>query len=478
MNILVLDVGTSSMRGTVLEETAKPRWKGQIQYGPTYGENGRVEQSPADWLRALREICASAASEHAVGAVALTAQRSSVIPLGAEGTPTRDAVMWQDTRNREVCEARKDRDDRVRALCGAGINTVFSGGKMAWLREHEPDIYERARKLAVIPDFLIREMTGELVTDHTYGSRSLLMDIRSRQWSKELLDLFGVTEDKLCRLVLPSSVAGYVTESFSRRTGLPAGIPVITCGGDQQCAALGQGITGPGKAAVNLGTGAYLIAATDAVPKEIPRGMICNASAIPEQYILEASVLTCGAAADWFLPDRDYSMIGRALRESPAGARGVLALPYFQGRSAPDWNSAAHAGFFGLSLETGRLDMLRALLEGVAVEVSRSLEQLEALQPVHEISLSGGLSRTTEIRQLIADVTGRTVLYAGDDEATTRGAWMSAAHCMGVVSDWETAWETACPQERLVYTPDRALTEFYKHQADRMEAFYQAVREL
>ncbi len=478
MNILVLDAGTSGMRGTLLDEAAKPLWKGQIRYGPSYGENGKVEQSPEDWLDALREICSTAASEHTVGAAALTAQRSSVIPLGADGTPIRDAIMWQDTRNRNVCENRKTWDDRVRALCGAGINTVFSGGKMAWLRENEPDVYERARTLAVIPDLLIHEMTGELVTDHTYGSRSLLMDIRSRRWSPELLDLFGVAEDKLCRLIPPSSVAGYVTERFSRRTGLPAGVPVITCGGDQQCAALGQGVTGPGKAAVNLGTGAYLIAAADAVPREIPRGLICNASAIPEQYILEAGVLTCGAAVDWFLPDKDYSPVGHALRESPAGARGVLALPYFQGRSAPDWNSAARAGFFGLSLETGRLDMLRALLEGIAIEVSRSLEQIERRRSVDTVCLSGGLSLTAEVRQLIADVTGRTVLYAGDDEATTRGAWMSAAHCMRIVPDWETAWETACPQERLVYTPNRDLTDFYKQQSVRMEAFYQAIRAL
>ena len=478
MNILVLDVGTSSMRGTLLDETAKALWKGHIPYGPTYGENGRVEQSPADWLHALCEICASAASAHAVGAVALTAQRSSVLPLGADGVPLRDAIMWQDTRNGDVCEARKDRDDRVRALCGAGINTVFSGGKMAWLREEEPDIYERAQKLAVIPDLLIREMTGALVTDHTYGSRSLLMDIRARQWSPELLELFGVTEDKLCALIPPSSAAGYITEDFAERTGLPAGIPVITCGGDQQCAALGQGVTGPGKAAVNLGTGAYLIAAADAVPEDLPRGLICSASAIPGQVILEASVLTCGAAVDWFLQDQDYSPVGRALRESPAGARGVLVLPHFQGRSAPDWNSAARAGFFGLSLETGRLDLLRALLEGIAIEVSGSLEQIEICRPVDTVCLSGGLSRTAEVCQLFADVTGKKVLYAEDDEATTRGAWMSAAHWAGIVRDWETAWETARPQEFTVYTPNRDLTEFYKHQSARLETLYKATRGL
>lgn len=475
MNILVLDVGTSSMRGTLMNGGAEVLFTARRQYAPVYGEGGLVEQNPADWLNALRALCGEAAAENNVDAVALTAQRSSLVPTDSRGVPVRRAIMWQDTRNSGVCVQRQAHSDRVRAITGADINTVFSGGKMAWFRENEPAQYNRTDKLSTVVDYLIFHMTGRWVTDCTYGSRSMLMDLRTGAWSPELLELFGVEEEKLCRLIPPGSVAGTVNADFAARTGLAEGIPVVTCGGDQQCAAIGQGVIRPGIGAVNLGTGAYLTVAAAEIPEQLPEGVICGVSTIPGQYILEASVLTCGSAVDWFLPNRDYFLIGRALRSSPPGAKGVVVLPYFQGRSAPDWNSRARGAFIGLSLDTDRLDMLRSLIEGICVEIGRCLGQMDSLQPVRSVRLSGGLSRTPEVGQLVADVTGKTVLCAGSGEATVAGAWMSAARCLGVAMDWEQAWETVRRKDERLFIPSPERTVFYKDLSARTEALYQAM---
>ncbi|MBP3218490.1 MAG: hypothetical protein J6M46_08970 [Lachnospiraceae bacterium] len=475
MNILVLDVGTSGMRGALMDENAGLLWKKQVSYAPSYEENGKVTQAPSDWKNALFQICADCAGEYPVHALAVTSQRSSLIPLDAEGIPVSDAVMWQDTRNTEVCEALRTQDAFVRSRCGAAVNTVFSGGKMTWLRETEPDLYQHTRRLVVIPDYLIHEMTGEYVTDHTYGSRSLLMDIRKRSWSPELLDLFRVEEEKLCRLIAPSSAAGLIWEQFEKQTGIKSGTPVISCGGDQQCAALGQGITGSGKVSVNLGTGAYLTASCDRVPEVIPEGLICNASAIPAQYVLEANVLTCGAALDWLVHTPDYSVVAEAFRHSPPGAGGVLTLPYFQGRSMPDWNSSARAVFSGISLENSYHDIVRSLVEGIAVEVCRSLQEIEKIQPAAAVYLSGGLGRTEEIRQLIADVSGKKVWYGGEESAAIRGAWISAAICLHIQKSWDAAWQISCPEDMRVYTPDYALTAFYRNRSAEMETLYRRI---
>lgn len=477
MNILVLDVGTSSMRGTLLDAAAHTLWRRQIKYRPAFGPDGLVEQAPEDWLAAARALCRESAS-HGVDAVALTAQRSSVIPATLEGEPLAKAIMWQDTRNREICDGLKEREEFVRAICGTGINTVYSGGKMSWLRQNRPEVYARARRLFVIADYLVFHLTGAHVTDHTYGSRSMLMDLRRCAWSPELLALFGVEESRLGRLIPPSSVAGGVTGAFARETGLTAGIPVISCGGDQQCGALGQGVVAPGCASVNLGTGAYLISAVHEVPEELDRGLTCNASAIPGEYILESSVLTCGAAVDWFLrelcPDGSAALVGEALRGSPPGANGVIALPYFQGRSNPDWNSKARASFWGIGLGTTKLDLLRALLESICIEISRSLNRMEQIQPLGTLCVSGGLSQAPEIGRLLADVAGKRVVCADDSDATTRGAWMSAAHCLGLAAGWTEAWDVACPSERRTFVPRQDRTEQYQQRAAQMERLYQA----
>ena len=438
VNILVLDVGTSSMRGTLMSDHKETRFRKQVKYQPTFGPGKAVEQDPEDWVLAMLEICSAAAGAERVDAVAITAQRSSVIPVDCNMNPIAPALMWQDARNQDTCSRRKAQENYVRQRCGTGINTVFSGGKIAWLQETRPEIRQAAAHYFVVAEYLLYIMTGEAVLDYTYGSRSMLMDLKECRWSPELLSLFGVECATLGRLIPPSSVAGHIHADFARKTGLQEGIPVVTCGGDQQCGALGQGVVCPGVVSVNLGTGAYLIAAAERVPDELPTGIVCNCASIPGTYILEYSVLTCGAALDWFFRELggDVSFAAEALRKSPLGANGVICRPFFQGSSAPDWDSSARAEFSGISLATTRADLLRALLEGICREIGKGIAALESVSPIERVVLSGGLTKTPEIISLMADITGKDVSATATEDATTQGAWLSAMMALGLASDW------------------------------------------
>ena len=479
MKLLVFDVGTSSTRGALFDEGASLLAYRQIKYQPVYAAGGQVSQPPSDWLDALKAICREL-SPLGVDALALSAQRSSLIPAAADGTPLADAIMWQDTRNRTLCRSLGRFDARIRSLSGAGINTVCSGGKMAWLRQERPELYGAAAHLFVIADYLIFQMTGRHVTDHSYGSRSLLMDLRRREWSEELLELFQIDREKLGTLIAPGSVAGELTAAFAAETGLRPDIPVISCGGDQQCGALGQGVFRQGEVSVNFGTGAFLLAPTDAVPEPLPAGLVCGAFAVPGRFMLEASLLSCGSAVDWFLKTfcdgADASFAGVALRQSPPGANGVLALPYFQGRAFPDWNYRARASFHGLRPGSSRADLLRALLESLCVEVQQALQALP-VRP-ERIRFSGGLSRTEELCRLLADVTGLPVLCTDDGDATLRGAWMNAACCLSLAGDYEAAWAAARPGGEREYLPRWEQRGVYEQLSARAEALYAALNEL
>ena len=197
MNVCVIDVGTSSMRGILYNEKAEILFVHQIQYEVQYLSETEAEQDPADWKRALLEIgrkTAEFAAEKGIGvdALSLTSQRSSVIPVDREGTPLRPAIMWLDKRNASICEELKDREAWIVSKTGARVNAIFSGSKMTWIRRREPEIYDKAYKLITIADYLAWLMTGEYKTDHTYGSRSGLMNIRTRQWDEELLELYEI----------------------------------------------------------------------------------------------------------------------------------------------------------------------------------------------------------------------------------------------------------------------------------------------
>ena len=262
MNILVIDVGTSSIRGVLYDKKGRQLFCHQIPYQVYFAGGDLAEQDPADWSDTIVEIGRETVrfcqrKDCRCDALALTSQRSSIIPVDRDGRPLRPAIMWQDKRNQGIVEEFIRMQDVIHELTGARINTVFSGTKMTWFRRNEPDQYRKAYKICTIADFISHEITGEYRTDHTYGSRSLLMNLRRRSWDARLLDMFEVEEEKLCELISPGTVLGYVTEEFAARTGLEAGIPLVSGGGDQQCAALGQGVTGPDIYPLPRWSGAY-----------------------------------------------------------------------------------------------------------------------------------------------------------------------------------------------------------------------------
>lgn len=274
MNVLVIDVGTSSMRGILFTEQGEVLTEKQDLYCATYMENSWVEQNASDWENALYSVTKSAfddakKSGWKIDAIAITSQRSSVIPVDEDYHPLCNAIMWQDKRTNEICEKLNNQNDKIFSLCGSRVNPVFSASKMTWIREERPEIYRKTYKFMVIPDYLIYLMTSECCTDYTYGSRSLLMNIHTHQWDDELLGIFRVEKDKLCRLIEPGSVCGTTTQKFSELTGCPEGIPVITAGGDQQCGAIGQGVVRKGILSVTAGTGGFLITATNEVPENL-----------------------------------------------------------------------------------------------------------------------------------------------------------------------------------------------------------------
>lgn len=248
MNILVLDVGTSSMRGILFSSQGMELLSKQCQYQADYMEDGLVEQDPGDWEGAMYEILRSVSARAkrqgaGIDAIALTSQRSSTIPVDHSITPLHRAIMWQDKRTAEICGELESENERIARLCGARVNPVFSGVKMAWIRKKRPDIYDKTYKFLVVADYLIYLLTGNLCTDYTYGSRSLLMNIRTCEWDGELLSLFEVEKEKLCPLVEPGKICGNLSKRVADETGCPQGIPVITAGGDQQCGAVGQGLS-------------------------------------------------------------------------------------------------------------------------------------------------------------------------------------------------------------------------------------------
>ncbi len=485
MNILVIDVGTSSMRGILFDHSGRFLSEERILYQAEYLENGYVEQDPTEWENALYSIVERTVHKaknegNGIDAISLTSQRSSVIPVDERVRPLSKAIMWQDKRTNDICKAREGWNDRVFALCGSRVNPVFSGPKMTWIREERPEIYKKTYKFMVIPDYLIYHMTSQICTDFTYGSRSLLMNIRTRQWDDWLLEVFRVEKEHLCELIEPGSICGWVTEKFADKTGCPSGIPVITAGGDQQCGAIGQGVVKPGVLSVTVGTGGYLVAQAEAVPQNIKPDVICNCAAIKGQYVLESSVLTCCSAFDWFrrefFEECTLDDMNRQIEMTPAGANGCLCMPYFLGRTTPDWNHMAKGVFANVTLGTTRRDMLRSLLEGICFEIRNNIDIMDKYVPIVDICVNGGLSNSVPFNKIQADVYNRKIEKHGKSDATARGALMVAAVTLGEYENIENAFEEISKRDKIkVYAPDENTAMKYELGRAQMNRLYKSI---
>jgi sugar (pentulose or hexulose) kinase len=482
MNILVIDVGTSSMRGILLSYSGEELTKKQYFYKASYRGEGRVEQSPSDWESALymivKEISAKALEERwKIDAISITAQRSSVIPMDVHLHPLSDAIMWQDKRANEICAALQSENERIFSLCGSRANPVFSGGKIAWIKKHQPELYRDTYKFMVIPDYLMYLMTGNICTDHTYGSRSLLMNLHTCEWEPELLALFGVEAEKLCDLVEPGSVCGVTSKEFANITGCREGIPVITAGGDQQCGAVGQGVIKKGILSVTAGTGGYLEASSEGVPENLQPDIVCNVSSVKKQYILEASVLTCCSAFDWFrrefYENADYEEINKVIASVSPGANGCLCLPCFQGRSTPDWNNEAKGMFANVTLATTKKDMLRSLLEGIAYELGNGIENMKKYVEISSIYVNGGLTESEVFNEIQCNVYGTRIVRRGTADATARGALMIGATTLGMYDTVESAFDAIGQGDKTkAYKPSAEISAVYARCREEMNRVY------
>lgn len=460
--IIAVDTGTTSMRGILFSPEGRILHISQIQNPPSYLPGGLVEQATNSWKRALPAVLAettTAAREQGlrVAALSLSSNRSVVIPVDEAGQPLHPAIMWQDLRTEGLCKMLAEHAPEVYARSGLPITSVFSAVKMRWLRDHQPEIFARTAKFIGVQDYLTHLLTGDFVTDRSMASRTNLYNLENREWDSVLLGIFGLPASKLCRLINPGETAGVLATGMANATGLEPGIPVISAGGDQQCAALGMGLLGTQDVVANTGTGSYVISLTDKPLHDAKMRLFCNVSAIPGKFVVEATIPASGVVYRWFAENfydssntssntgtEAFSRVNAEVEATPPGAEGVVLLPHFTGAGAPRWNSQASGAFYGISLSTSRGHLARAVLEGIAAEMSENLSLMEELTgPKERVYISGGLTRFSGFNHILADMFGKPVYVAQDAEATATGAWMNAAVHLGHYSTFALAHEAA-----------------------------------
>ena len=452
---LGLDVGTSGVKAVLVSPSGDVRASATTPLKLSTPRPGWAEQDPIDWWEAsiasIRAVRSQAAGATVAG-VGISGQMHSSVFLDRSGEVVRPALLWCDGRTTEECreiERRVGGEERLRDLVSNPALEGFTLPKVLWLRNNEPEAFRLVATVMLAKDYIRYRLTGELATEPSDASATLMYDTARQRWSREILDAMELNGSLLPPVGGSSQVLGRVSDAGAAACGLPAGTPVVGGGADNACGAAGVGVVAPGEAVASWGTSGTLLApmSEPRVDPGLRAHTFCHV--VPSTWYLMGVVLSAGGAFAWYRDQLARELAGdsdanRKLDDEAAsvarGAEGVTFLPYLQGERTPHRNASARGAFLGLSLAHTRAHLTRAVIEGVCFALRDSLEILRSLGfTLSEVLFTGGGAHSPLVRRLAAEVFGLPVATVNREEGPAYGAALLAAVGVGAFPDLRTA---------------------------------------
>ena len=442
--LIGVDVGTSGTRALAVTTEGELVAEATRPHELLTPRPGWSEQRPEEWWEAakgvLRDVAAAAGGD--IAGIGLTGQMHGSVFLDAAGEVIRPALLWNDQRTAAQCDEITQRvgAERLLELAGNPALTGFQAPKIRWLAAEEPDNYARLANVLLPKDYVRFMLTGERATDASDAAGTLLLDVHARDWSAEILDALEIPREWLPRVYEGPEVTGTLRDAIADELGLPRGLPVAAGGGDNAAAAVGVGVVREGSVSTSIGTSGVLFAHRDAFTPD-PSGRVhafCHA--VPGSWHLMAVTLSAGGSLSWWRERLGGGasfdeLVGEA-GDIPAGAEGLLFLPYLTGERTPHLDAHASGAFVGLTVRHTRAHMTRAVMEGVAFSLRDGLEVMRDLgTPDDDMRAVGGGARSPLWLRLQADVYGRTIRRTEVDEGPAYGAALLAGVAAGEFAD-------------------------------------------
>ena len=461
--VLVLDIGTSSVRATLVEADGGFRAMESEPLVLMSTVPGAAEQDAQSWWAACEAVLTRIAPLCAdgVSAITVTNQQVSTVPVDADGNPLAPAMLWMDQRPVTLVDGLPQTvRERVRAVVGMPASSSWAPARVLWWRAHMPEVAAAASHYLTVDAFVYTRLIGRAVTDPSNACFTL-MDVRTDAYDIELARAIGVDVAAYPEILPSGTLVGVITDAVAARTGLPQGTPVVLSGSDQPCAAIGMGVIRADQVAVTTGTGTFVMRPAETALDDA--GFMTNRSVAGPRHLVMGLHYVSGAAWNWFVDTVDVHGAGRAAlaaellaevwRREPDRPAPVL-IPSFSGSRSPIFDDAARATWSGMSLSTTRADLAYSVLESNGFGVRRIIDALDdALgERAVVIRLAGAPAASTDWCRLQADAIGLTCERAANAEATTLGAAMVVLLGLGAFDSID-AVTSACVRGAEVFAP-------------------------
>jgi xylulokinase len=490
--VLGVDLGTGGVRAIAVDLQGRVVAQTTKNYPLLTPKPGWTEQNPADWvaasLDALFEV-SQQLGEHQAIALGLSGQMHGLVPLNAAGEVIRPALLWNDQRTGEaVAEIERciPRQELIQRTGNPAI-TGFQLPKLIWLRAAEPQAFAQVQQILLPKDYLGYVLTGEQVTEPSDASGIGCLHLATRQWDQDILQALNLSSDWFPRVIASTAIAGHLKPEIAERVDLPAGLPVIAGGGDNAAAAIGLGISSHNLniGSLSIGTSGVIFAPCDR-PIPNPAGRVHLFCHVDGGYHLLGVTLAAGGSLRWyrdtFVPGTSYNELMELADRSPPGSHGVLFMPHLAGERSPYLDPEARGAWVNLSLGHTQADLIRAVLEGVALSLRAALEVINAiprgdaattLVPVEQLLATGGGARSPVWLQILADVLETELIAPQAEEGAAYGAALLAMVGVGAYPSLTTALEIV-PQEQRAVQPQAKVV--YKEAFQRYPLLYEALK--
>ena len=494
--ILAHDLGTSGNKATLYSEEGK-RIASVTESYPTNFFNGNwAEQNPEDWWRAVCESTSALLFQSKVDAadiavVSLSGQMMGCTPVDVHGNALRASILYCDQRSTDEADVllRKTSMKEFYEICGHRLSASYSLEKMMWLRNKEPDVFGKMHKSLCAKDYINARLTGVMATDYSDASGTNAFDLNTFKWSEKIIGLAELDISLFPDVVESTAIIGEVTNEAAKVTGLKAGTPVAAGGGDGSAAGVGVGCVKPGSVYNCFGSSSW-IGLTVEKPVVDPEMRTMNwAHCVPGYLHPSGTMQTAGSSFKWLVDQlctpelaaagnsggSAYERIDEIVKAVPPGANGLLFLPYMLGERTPWWNPDARGAFIGMQLATTRSDMMRAVMEGIAMNLGLIADIFRDHVPIDKLTVIGGGAASPVMRQILADACACTVqTITSTEEATSMGAAVVGGVACGLFKDFDVVDNFAVVDQSV--DPIQENVALYKKRRELLEQAYHGLK--
>lgn len=479
-----VDLGTSAVKLLLMDEQGKILNILSKEYPIFFPHSGWSEQNPMDWytqsMVGIGELIKDVDASQVAG-ISFGGQMHGLVALDANDNVIRPAILWNDGRTGKETQYLNEviGKDKLSAYTANIAFAGFTAPKILWMKENEPDNFAKITKIMLPKDYLAYRLSGSFCTDYSDASGMLLMDVEHKCWSKEMMDICGITEEQLPHLYESYEVVGTLLPEVAKELGLSDSVKIIAGAGDNAAAAIGTGTVGEGQCNISLGTSGTIFISSTKFGVDSFNALHSFAHA-DGNYHLMGCMLSAASCNKWWMDEilktKNYSDEQQNITN--LGENDIFFLPYLMGERSPHNNPDARAMFIGMSMDTTREEMTQAVLEGVVFGLRDSLEVARSLGiSIHKTKISGGGAKSPLWKKLVANIMNVKVEQVESEEGPAYGGAILAAVGCGEYPDVDTAVAKLIKVTNSI-EPEAELVEKYEKKYQKFKRIYPTVKDL